>query len=224
MSHVYAARAERLAGSEAYSLGNPAYLYTIQSRQRAILRCLRREGAWPLAGQDILEVGCGAGEVLLELLSYGAEPARLHGVDLLAERAAVARRRLPHVGIACADGGLLPYADASFDLLLQFTVFSSILDKAVCYTVASEMRRVLRSDGLILWYDFWLNPTNRHTRGIRPGEVKEYFPDCQCSFERITLAPPLTRRLAPYSWTGAHVLEAMGIFNTHYLAAIRPGR
>ena len=86
------------------------------------------------------------------------------------------------------------------------------------------MRRVLKPGGLILSYDFWLNPLNRQTRGIRPKEIREYFPDSQYSFERITLAPPLAGRLVPLSWTGALTLEALGIFNTHYLAAIRPNR
>ncbi|HRN69117.1 MAG TPA: SAM-dependent methyltransferase, partial [Promineifilum sp.] len=71
---VYAERAERLAGAGTYSLTNDAYLFAIQSRQRALLRMLRREGMWPLAGKDILEVGCGNGGVLLELLGYGADP------------------------------------------------------------------------------------------------------------------------------------------------------
>ena len=127
-----------------YTLGNPAHLFLIQSRQRAIVRRLGREGMWPLAGRDILEVGCGSGGVLLELLGYGAEAERLHGTDLLATRAAAAQRLLPQVAVTCADGGRLPYPTATFDLLLQFTVFSSILDKALCYTVASEMRRVLK--------------------------------------------------------------------------------
>ena len=224
LHQVYAARAERLAGRDVDSLGNPAHLFAIQSRQRAIVRRLRREELWPLTGRDVLEVGCGSGGVLLELASYGAEAGRLHGTDLLAERAAIARQRVPQAAVTCADGGLLPYPTATFDLLLQFTVFSSILDKALCYTVASEMRRVLKPGGLILWYDFWLNPLNRHTRGIRPTEIREYFPNSQYSFERITLAPPLTSRLVPLSWTGALALEGLGIFNTHYLAAIRPNR
>ena len=207
---------------EAYSLGNPAHLFAIQGRQRALLRRLRAAGLWPLAGRDVLEVGCGEGGVLLELLGAGAEPARLHGTDLLAGRVAIARHRLPHVAITCADGRQLPYPDRSFDLVLQFTVFSSILDEALCYTVANEMRRVLRPGGLILWYDFWLNPLNKQTRGIRPREVRAYFPDSQYSFERITLAPPLARRLVPRSWLGALSLERIGIFNSHYLAAIRP--
>ncbi len=207
-----------------YSPGNPAYLFMMQGRQRAVLSRLRREGLWPLAGHDILEVGCGSGGVLLELLTYGADAERLHGTDLLAERVSVARRRLPHVAVTCADGRSLPYPDRSFDLVLQFTMFSSILDRGLCYTVANEMRRVLRPGGLILWYDFWLNPTNKQTRGIRPREVRQYFPDSQYAFERITLAPPLTNRLVPFSWVAALSLERLSIFNTHYLAAIRPNR
>ena len=42
--------------------------------------------------------------------------------------------------------------------------------------MAEEMVRVLRKpDGLIVWYDFWLNPTNKQTRGIRPTEIKKLF-------------------------------------------------
>jgi ubiquinone/menaquinone biosynthesis C-methylase UbiE len=219
---VYAGRAERLAGAGAYSLTNDAYLFAIQGRQRALLRLLRDEGLWPLAGKDILEVGCGNGGVLLELLGYGADPQKLHGADLLAERAAVARQRLPHLPISAASGTALPYPDDSFDLVLQFTVFSSILDQGICYTVANEIRRVLRPGGAILWYDFWINPLNKQTRGIRPSEIKAYFPECRYTFDRITLAPPLARRLVPFSWSGALFLEKLRVFNTHYLVIVRP--
>ncbi len=219
---VYAERARRLEGADVYSLVNPAYLFDIQQRQRAVLRRLRLSGLWPLAGKDILEVGCGNGGVLLELLGYGADPERLHGADLLAERAAVARRRLPHLPITAASGTDLPYPDRSFDLAVQFTVFSSILDQAICYTVAKEIRRVLKPGGAILWYDFWINPFNKQTRGIKPGEIREYFPDCGITFDRITLAPPLARKLVPLTWIGALLLEKLRFLNTHYLAVIRP--
>lgn len=224
LHEVYAERAARPDSSERYSLGNEPHLFAIQGRQRAVVRLLRREGLWPLSGRHVLEVGCGSGGVLLELLSYEAAPECLHGTDLLAERVAAARRLLPHVALTRAGGQRLPYPDGAFDLVLQFTMFSSILDKPLCYTVANEMRRVLKPDGLILWYDFWLNPVNKQTRGIRPREVRAYFPDCRCSFERITLAPPLARRFVPVSWAGAQILEATRLFNTHYLAAIRPIR
>jgi SAM-dependent methyltransferase len=219
---AYDARTARLAGSANDSPFNEAYLFTIQGRQRAVLRRLRREGLWPLADKDILEVGCGAGGVLLEMLSYGSDPRRLHGTDLLVERVAAAHERLPHLPITCASGARLPYPDRSFDLVLQFTVFSSILDRAICYTVAEDMVRVLKPGGAIVWYDFWLNPLNKQTRGVRPREIREYFPGCRFTFDRITLAPPLARRLAPLSWSGARLLEKLRLFNTHYLAMIRP--
>jgi ubiquinone/menaquinone biosynthesis C-methylase UbiE len=219
---VYAARAARSGGLEAYSPANEAYLFAIQGRQRAMLRRLRREGLLPLDDKDILEVGCGVGGVLLELIAYGADPKRLHGTDLLAERAAAARERLPHAPITCASGARLPYPDQSFDLLLQFTVFSSILDRAICYTVAKDMVRVVKPGGAIVWYDFWINPLNKQTRGVSPKEIREYFPGCRCTFDRITLAPPLARRLVPLSWSAALLLEKTRLFNTHYLAMIRP--
>jgi hypothetical protein len=87
--------------------------------------------------------------------------------------------------------------------------------------IASEMLRVVSEKGLILWYDFWLNPTNPQTRGIRPAEIKQLFPGCNYEFLRITLAPPIARRLAPISWGLCLFLESIKILNTHYLVAIR---
>jgi hypothetical protein len=84
------------------------------------------------------------------------------------------------------------------------------------------MLRVLRPSGLILWYDFWLNPVNPQTRGIRPAEIKRLFPNCRYEFHRITLAPPIARRLVPISWGLCLFLEGLKIFNSHYLVAIRP--
>ncbi len=218
----YAGRQQRLAGSDIYSPFNLSNLFILQQRQRAALALLRRLGQSPLADKDILELGCGSGGVLLEYLGYGASPYRLHGCDLLLDRLHEAHRCLPHLPLVCADGQNLPYPAGAFDLELQYTAFSSILDDQVKANLAREMLRTLRPGGLILWYDFWLNPTNPQTLGIRPVEIRRLFPNCHYIFCKITLAPPLTRRLVPFSWSLALFLEKLRIFNTHYLAAIRP--
>ena len=218
----YAQRRQRLDGLDTYSLFNPGHLYMTQQRQRALLALLRREGLLPFAQQRMLEVGCGSGGVLREFLWYGATPASLHGAELLVWRVAEAKALTPHVPVVQADGCHLPYADKSFDLVMQFTVFSSILDAATRAAVAAEMRRVVRPDGLILWYDFWLNPRNPHTRGIRPAEIRTLFPACSYRFQRLTLAPPITRWMGRVSWPGCYLLEQLRILNTHYLVAIRP--
>jgi hypothetical protein len=58
--------------------------------------------------------------------------------------------------------------------------------------------------------------------GIRPAEIKLLFPNCTYEFHRNTLAPPITRKLAPISWSLCLFLESLKIFNTHYLVVIRP--
>lgn len=219
----YARRVTELAGNDIYSFSNPAYLYAMQQRQRGILKLLKKHGFMHFNDHEILEVGCGGGGVLRELLYLGANPRRLHGVDLLEKRLQYARERLPHSDIICVDAQNLPYADHSFRLVIQFTAFSSLLDEAVKRHVAREMLRVLHNpDGMILWYDFWLNPTNKETRGIRPAEIRQLFPNCHFDFQRITLAPPIARRLVPHSWLLSEILERLRFLNSHFLVAIRP--
>jgi len=221
----YADRERRLAGSDIYSLFNPAHLFMTQQRQRVTLRTLRRLGFYPLDQHRILEVGCGRGGVLLEYLSYGATPARIHGIDLLGDRVAEAHARVPTLSLSCADGQHLPYPREAFDLVLQYTAFSSVLDDAVRANLAREMMRVLRKPkGVIVWYDFWINPSNAQARGIRPREIRSLFPDCNHRFLRITLAPPITRKLASRSWICCILLEKLRLLNSHYLVAISPLR
>lgn len=217
----YAVRERRLAGSDIYSLFNLSHLFLIQQRQRAVLKLLRRHGCAQLRNRQILELGCGRGDVLLEYLGYGAKPEHLHGTDLLFERIKNAHTRLPNLPLTCSDGRSLPYASGTFDLVLQYTVFSSILDGKIKAALAREMLRVLKPGGLILWYDFWFNPLNKQTRGILPAEIRRLFYGCHFEFHRITLAPPIARLLTPVSYLLVYLLEKIRMFNTHYLVTIR---
>jgi ubiquinone/menaquinone biosynthesis C-methylase UbiE len=217
----YEDRAERLVGTNRYSYFNPSHLFMLQSRQRAVLQVLSKHNHAPLDNLSIIEIGCGGGGVLTEYLTWGASPTCLHGVDLLLDRLQHAHTIMQSVSLSCANGEYLPYQTASFDLALQYTAFSSILDDQVKKHLADEMLRVLKPGGMILWYDFWLNPTNRQTKGIRPVEIMQLFPNCRYDFQKITLAPPIARRIVPFSWGIAHFFESLKIFNTHYLAVIR---
>jgi hypothetical protein len=142
---------------------------------------------------------------------------------LIHSRAREAYQTAPHLPLTCADGQHLPYLSNSFDLISQFTVFSSILDQRVRANLAHEMMRVLRKPGgMIMWYDFWVNPANPHASGIRPMEIRRLFPGCHFDFRRITLAPPISRHLVPFSWGLASILESFKLFNSHYLVIISP--
>lgn len=223
LKQEYAARKVRLKGSGKYSHFNLAYLFSIQQRQRDVLSLLREMGLSSLENLRLLEVGCGSGGVLSEFLTYGTFPRLANGVDLIPGRVLEAHARNPLLPVACADAQYLPFPDQSFDLVIQFTAFSSILDTKVKEQIACEMLRVVRTGtGLIMWYDFWLNPTNRQTKGIGIQEIKRLFPSCTYHIHRITLAPPLARRLIPISWVAATALEKLRFFNSHYLVGIRP--
>jgi ubiquinone/menaquinone biosynthesis C-methylase UbiE len=159
----------------------------------------------------------------MEYLEFGASIRQLHGCDLLPHRLQRARARLPlDIPLVAANGQYLPYRSQAFDLVCQYTVFSSILSNEIKCDLAKEMLRVLKPGGMILWYDFWLNPSNPQTKGIKPSEIRQLFPNCLIELHKITLAPPLTRVLVNASWMMCFILEKMLVLNTHYLAKITP--
>jgi len=205
-------RREREIPVDFYSLDRPANRFLRQSQERA----LRTIG--PLAGKRVLEVGCGSGN-WLEMLKGATS---LSGIDLDPGRASRAAARFPEADIRAGDASRLPWASGSFDLVLQSTVFSSILDVEMRRAVASEMLRVLAPGGAVLWYDFFVdNPSNPHVRGVRRREIEALFPGCRVTLRRTTLAPPLARRIVPVSWTLAALLESLRVLDTHYFGVIR---
>jgi len=220
---VYQKRDERARNKEIFfGYENLAHLFRAHQRYRATLLLLKSQKFHPLSSFRILDVGCGNGNMLRQFLQWEARPENLAGIELRPEQVNYALSLNPNLDIRCGSATELPWPDDAFDLVCQHTVFTSILDQEIKTEIASEMLRVVNGHGMILWYDFWLNPTNPQTRGIRPGEIKRLFPNCRYEFHRITLAPPIARRIVPISWMLALFLENLKIFNTHYLVAIQP--
>ena len=205
-----------------YAYWRPENLFIFQARERAVLNALRSANMLPLTGRKVLDVGCGDGAVLRDLLRYGASPEDLHGLDLLFERVERARTLTPGAGIDVADAQALHHEDAAFDLVLGFTLLSSVVEPEARARVASEMRRVTRHGGLVLLYDFWTNPLNRDVHPMKREEVRSLFPGKRIEFQATTLAPPLLRLLlkAPGGWFACSVLDMLPFLRTHYVAAV----
>ena len=215
----YARRAALPAGR--YSLLDPAALRERQGRQRALAQMLARHGEDP-ATLRLTEVGCGGGGNLLELLQMGFAPEHLHGIELLPERHAAARRVLPEATtLWLGDACMAPIAPASQHLVLAATVFSSLLDDAFQQRLAQTMWQWVMPGGAVLWYDFTVdNPRNADVRGVPLARVRRLFPQGQLSVRRLTLAPPLARaacRVHPVLHT---LLNTLPMLRTHVLAWI----
>ena len=174
-------RYARRAASDLYSPLRPDVWQTLQERQRAMLRLFARLGWADLSALSLMEVGCGTGGNLLELLRLGFAPERLSGAELLPERVAQARRVLP-ASVALFEGDALAMnlAAASHDVVLVSTVFSSLLDDAFQQRLADAMWSWLKPGGGVLWYDFTVdNPRNADVRGVPLARLRRLFPHGQ---------------------------------------------
>lgn len=225
--HEYARRARRIP-ADFYALTRPANLFAEQQKTHRLLQLLRNEALLPLERLEILDVGCGDGWQLLQFEHWGARPEKLAGIDLIQSRVNHACARFAGCGpgagprLQVGDASNLPWPSASFDVTYQGTVFSSVLDSGMKRAMAREIVRVLRPGGTLIWYDFLFdNPANQAVRGIGAHEIRALFPDCSVRLKRITLAPPVARRLVPITWIGSALLERMTLLNTHYLGVIR---
>jgi ubiquinone/menaquinone biosynthesis C-methylase UbiE len=127
-----------------------------------------------LQKQHVLDVGCGYGHWLRYLVELGAEPGRLTGIDLSRERIEIAHKQNPGIHWIHGNSEDLPFPSNSFDLIMQVVVFSSVLDPDVRKHLASEMKRVTKQNGYILWIDH-KKSFSGELSGFSKSQVLELF-------------------------------------------------
>jgi SAM-dependent methyltransferase len=206
--------------ADRYSLLRPEVWQMVQERQRALLQLLVAQGIGDVSALRATEVGCGSGGNLLELLRLGFAPQNLTGLELLPERHAQARAVLPEAtAVWLGDATQAPVAPASQDLVLQSTVFSSLLDDAFQQRLAHTMWQWLKPGGAVLWYDFTVNnPRNPDVRGLPLRRVQALFPQGRVTHRRVTLAPPLARAVCALHPALYGVFNTLPLLRTHVLA------
>lgn len=214
--------ARRAAVDGRYSLLRPEVWQTVQERQRAMLGLFVKHGLADLSSLRLLEVGCGSGGNLLELLRLGFRPEHLAGAELLPERLAAARATLPAAtALYGGDATALALEAQSQDIVFVSTVFSSLLDDAFQQRLADTMWRWVRPGGGVLWYDFTVdNPANRDVRGVPLARVRQLFPQGRVDARRVTLAPPIARRVARLHPSLYTLFNTVPALRTHVFAWI----
>jgi ubiquinone/menaquinone biosynthesis C-methylase UbiE len=123
------------------------------------------------AGDVVLDVGCGTGELTLAAWRAAGATGHIHGIDPSPDMIAVARRKATRAGAAIdyqiASAEALPFPDGTFDAVLSSLVMhhvpADLQDRAVM-----EMKRVLRPEGRLAIVDFRRSYGRVHHASILP--------------------------------------------------------
>jgi SAM-dependent methyltransferase len=108
------------------------------------------EAAGVSAGDRVLDVGCGTGQLTAELAAV-AGAANVAGLDVAEDVVAVCRRRVPDADVRVGSAEELPFPDASFDAVLAQLVVNLVGDPP---RAVREMARVARA-GAVVAGCFW---------------------------------------------------------------------
>ncbi|MBL7850028.1 MAG: methyltransferase domain-containing protein [Cyclobacteriaceae bacterium] len=113
---------------------------------------------------DLLEVGCGEGRGIRQILprvrSYSA-------IDKIEEAIESLRQKFPEAKLVAGNLPPLPYAEASFDSVISFQVIEHIQDDTF---FLKEIHRVLRPGGIALI----TTPNRVQSLSRNPWHVREY--------------------------------------------------
>jgi SAM-dependent methyltransferase len=146
-------------------------------------------------GRRVLDAGCGVGYGSAMLATAGA--AGVVGMDIAADAVAAAAEANPEFEFVAGDVHALPFADASFDLVVCFEVIEHVTEQDA---VIAELARVLAPEGVLA-----ISSPNRgvYPEG-NPHHLHEYTPDeleaaLRAHFDHVEL-----RR--QHDWTASVVL------------------
>lgn len=194
-----------------------------QEKERALIRWIDYAGLAPLAEKRLLEIGCGNGNNLIQLLRLGFRAENIEGNELLEDRVNIAKQKLPEaLNVIAGDAMEVIREDSSFDVVLQSTVFSSILDDEFQEKLAQKMWCAAKPGGGILWYDFvYDNPRNSDVRGVSVKRIRELFPHGEIKVWRVTLAPPICRVVTRINPALYNIFNSMPFLRSHVLCWIR---
>lgn len=202
------ARIRRYFGGAAWCRWSSGREYLLAERHRLLTDAAKLAVAGEGERLRVLDVGCGTGSDLAFWRSTGVPDEDLAGTEVLPERAAEAKARLPSAEIVLTEGFTLPFAAGRFRLTTASLVLSTILDAGLRRLLFSEMMRVTAPGGIVAVYDFRVRKPSNHgvtaiTRsraahlGRDPDEVRSAAPFLPLLPLVLRLPRPLRGRVLP---------------------------
>jgi SAM-dependent methyltransferase len=212
------------AALERYAWHRPEIQQQVAARSRVFASMLSTTVGGDLSGLRVLDIGCGSGGFLRQLIDWGADPAKLTGTELQQDRLDDARRATAG-GVSWQLGTLDTMALRGFDLVSTQTVFSSILDASIRRELAAQMWRTLRPGGWCLVFDFrYDNPRNKNVRKVTRAELDGYWPGERSRYQTLMLAPPIHRLLARGPYLVTDILTAVAPpLRSHFMYMVQKG-
>jgi len=205
------------------SILQPGNLLMVQERERLLAALLREHTQGRgLDGLRAFEAGCSTGYNLRLFVQWGARPENIAGIDLDPAAADYCRAHAPEIRVHSGSAAAIDEPDESFDVVLAFTLYSSVPDEHVANSISRELYRITRRRGLILVYDMRRkNPANRSVHPIEHTDIRRWFPSCPVEATTLTLAPPLARRIGRWAQWLYGPLAAIPPLRTHAFWTIR---
>jgi demethylmenaquinone methyltransferase/2-methoxy-6-polyprenyl-1,4-benzoquinol methylase len=133
--------------SPRYDLLNHLLSANIDSRWRR--RVVRKVAPLLTKGAWVLDVGCGTGDLSIELFEKTA--ARVTGIDFCRPMLKLAKAKAPGLAFIEGDALRLPFADASFEGL---TIGFALRNLASVEEGLGELLRVLKPGGVVAILEF----------------------------------------------------------------------
>lgn len=201
---------------------NPISIYYRHQKEITLVRALNKLSIH-LDKTKILDVGCGNGNILRYFAELGATSEDLYGIDITEYRISEARDASPRMNFAVGDATKLPYDSEYFDIIMQFTTFSSIPGKTSQKKAANEILRVMKKKGIIIWYDMKdkFQGKNPFPQGLTKEEVLRLFPECEIIFEKYLHSSFITKTLKN-SPLLTNFFDALPFLNkTNYLVILK---
>lgn len=125
-------------------------------------------------GAAVLDMGCGYGTTTHQLTQAGFQSV---GIDYDPEVVAEAKRRWPSANFIEADAERLPFADASFDVIVMRDALHHLYREADFAKVRTEVLRVAKPRSRLIVFDPNVNFMLRTMRRIAAHKDEE------CDFE-----------------------------------------
>ena len=174
-----------------YAWHKPDVMNQTVAKSFALRKLLRRLIGENLSQIHVLDVGCGTGTLLRELLELGVEAQNCTGVDFLSDRIEEANNRSPQA-MNFQVGGLESVDPAHrFNLVTAFTVLSSVLDAQARQDLLKEMWSRVKPGGWMMIFDFrFNNPRNKDVRAVRSIDFDCLSASCAQQITKSLLTPP----------------------------------